>query len=201
MKRKLFARLKEWFEELGEITLTATGTLIKEAQRNEYGQVDDLLWKAIDVKDELNDTVIEALIRCQPLARDMRFVRSIFTASYDAYRIVRHCSRVEAILTIDGRESARSTVIEGLMIIQPWLERGVSTFTRDEKPPVHELPFFESAFEEFWETNVKTDDPYVMGVLIHCEGIFNHTKHLLRAGVYYLDGSRGLEKTPILMVD
>ncbi len=117
---------------------------------------------------------------------DAPLARLLLVASYDAYRIVRHCSRVEAILMVDGREPVRNTAIEGITTIQPALEAGVSALTggkgRDSEAP----PFFESSFEEFWKTNVKTDDPpYVMGVLMHCEGAFKLAKHLLGIGLYH----------------
>ncbi len=39
-----------------------------------------------------------------------------------------------------------------------------------------------------------------MAVLIHGEGISNHTKHILSSALYYQMGRKGLEKSPILLI-
>lgn len=200
MKLRSFSKLKALSEELGTVTIESLKTLQQEARRGEYGEIEEYLWQAISIKDELQDALIESLIRYQPLARDLRFIRSLFDASYDLYRITRHSSKVETVLKIRGTEPARETAVEALTIILPWIERAVNALSHGAKIPAEELPFFNAEFEDFWERNIKTEEPAVMAVMIHSEGMFNHTKHLLSSAVYYLEGPRGLEKTPILLV-
>ncbi|MEO2151747.1 MAG: phosphate transporter PhoU, partial [Thermococcus sp.] len=71
---------------------------------------------------------------------------------------------------------------------------------REKLYPVEELPLLESSFEDFWNENVKTESPMAMGMLMNCEGIYNHTKNVLRSALYYLEGSKGLGRVPILFI-
>ncbi|QDA31145.1 phosphate transporter PhoU [Thermococcus indicus] len=200
MKLRNFARLKALSEELGTTVIEALRTLQVEARRNEYGEVEEYLWKAISIKADLQDALVESLIRYQPMARELRFVRALLDVSYDLYRISRHASRIETVLEIRGTESARETAVEALTIVLPWIETAVKALDGKFSIPAEELPFFNAEFEEFWNRNIKTEEPAVMAVMIHSEGIFNHTKHMLASAVYYVEGPKGLEKMPILLI-
>ncbi|ASI99703.1 hypothetical protein [Thermococcus celer] len=182
--RKPLEELEKGFKELGIVTISATNVLLREAQMDEYGLVNGLLRRAVDTRERLRDALVGVLTGDGIAGGDAPLARLLLVASYDAYRIVRHCSRVEAILMVDGREPVRNTAIEGITTIQPALEAGVSALTGG-RAGIQRPPFFESSFEEFWKTNVKTDDPYVMGVLMHCEGAFKLAKHLLGIGLYH----------------
>lgn len=200
MKWKAMEKAQNLLEELGGTVLTAMETLEREAKENEPGEVEELFWEAVDLRMKLNDVLIEILLRYQPLARELRFVRSALDSSYDLYRIARHLSRMEALLFIGSPECARDVAVGGMNLIRPWLTIGLEALTRGRPYPVEELPFLESSFEDFWNENVKTESPTAMGMLMHCEGIYNHTKNVLRSALYYLEGSKGLERTPILFI-
>ncbi|WP_456395980.1 phosphate transporter PhoU [Thermococcus sp.] len=196
MKSRLFREIQNLFEELGNSAMDA---LCPERIGDEV-RTEELLWKAADLREKLNDKTIEALIRYQPLARDMRFIRAVLGSTYDTYRVVRHASRINVVLNISPDEKAEHVARDVFNLIRPWLNHGISAISRDARIPVDDLPFFESSFEELWEHFSKTDDPKIMAVLIHGEGIFNHTKHILSSALYYQLGRKGLEKSPILLI-
>ena len=200
MKWQAMEKARNLLEELGETVLTAMKTLESEAKENEPGKVEELFWEAVDLRMKLNDVLIEILLRYQPLARELRFVRAALDSSYDLYRIARHLSRMDALIFIGSPECARDVALEGLGLIRPWLTLGIETLVRGKSYPVEDLPFLESSFENFWNKNVKTESPMTMGMLMHCEGIYNHTKNVLRSALYYLEGSKGLDRAPILFI-
>ncbi|NJE60890.1 PhoU domain-containing protein [Thermococcus sp. 21S7] len=200
MKWKAMEKARNLLEELGGMVLNGMETLEREAKENEPGEVEDLFWEAVHLRMKLNDILIEILLRYQPLARELRFVRSALDSSYDLYRIARHLSRMEALLFIGSPECARDVAVDGLSLLRSWLAIGIESLVREKPYPVEELPFLELSFEEFWKGNVKTENPMVMATLMHCEGIYNHTKNVLRSALYYLEGSKGLERAPILFV-
>jgi phosphate transport system protein len=200
MKRKALEKARNLLKAEGDEVVNGMKTLTSEAQRNEYGRMEYLLWEVANISDELNDVLIEILLRYQPMASELRFVRSAFNANYDLYRMMRHLSRIEVLLSLRGSEEQRELVMEAMEVFHPWVVRGVEALVSKREIPLEELPFFEFEFNELWGSHVKTEDPYVMGTLIHMEGFFNHAKNLLRSAVYYILGSKGLERAPILYI-
>lgn len=200
MKRKALEKARNLLKAEGNEVVNGMKTLTAETQRNEYGRMEDLLWEVANTSEELNDVLIEILLRYQPMASELRFVRSALNVNYDLYRMMRHLSRIEVLLGLHGSEEQRDLVMEAMEIFHSWVIGGVEALVSKKEIPVEKLPFIEFEFNELWNSYVKTENPYVMGTLIHLAGFFNHTKNLLRSAVYYLLGSKGLKKTPILYI-
>ncbi|GAB6100794.1 hypothetical protein JCM16138_00170 [Thermococcus atlanticus] len=137
MKSRLFREIQNLFKELGN---TAMDALCPETIGDEV-RTEELLWKAADLREKLNDKTIEALIRYQPLARDMRFIRAVLGSTYDTYRVVRHASRINVVLNISPDEKAEHVARDVFNLIRPWLNHGISAIGRDARIPVDDLPF------------------------------------------------------------
>ncbi|WP_367883990.1 phosphate transporter PhoU [Thermococcus sp. JCM 11816] len=160
MKRKALEKARNLLRAEGDGVINGMRTLTTEVQRNEYGRMEDLLWEVANISEELNDVLIEILLRYQPMASELRFVRSAFNANYDLYRMMRHLSRIEVLLNLHGSEEQRDLVIEAMEIFHPpWVTGGVEALVSKREIPVEELPFIEFEFNELWDSYVRTETP------------------------------------------
>lgn len=159
MKRKALEKARNLLRAEGDGVINGMRTLTTEVQRNEYGRMEDLLWEVTNTSEELNNVLIEILLRYQPLASELRFVRSAFNANYDLYRMMRHLSCIEVLLNLHGSEEQRDLVMEAMEIFLPWVTRGVEALVSKREIPVEELPFIEFEFNELWDSYVRTETP------------------------------------------
>ncbi|AAL81133.1 phosphate transporter PhoU [Pyrococcus furiosus DSM 3638] len=194
MKKKALEKARNLLKTEGDYVINSMELLNTEARE----EIENILWEVAYISENLNDILIEILLRYHPMATELRFVRSALNVNYDLYRMMRHLSRIEVLLKLHKSEEQGNLIEEAMKLFRPWVLRGIEALTEDKKIPIDELPFFEFEFNELWSSYIRTKDPYVVGTLIHLESFFSYVKNILRSAVYYFLGSRGVEETPML---
>ncbi|MFA4640323.1 hypothetical protein [Pyrococcus kukulkanii] len=181
-------RMRWEIESLGGVTVEVLRNMRSERM------VEELRWKGMDLKWKANDIAIEILLRFQPLARELRFMRACIEVLHNLYRIARYVKGVSKLCP--NCEVTKKAV----KLLIPWIREDVEGLTGDRKINRNELPYLQEAFEEFNEEELPSQGLQNSDDARMLEGTFNHLKHILASPLYYQRGMKTLEGTPILYI-
>lgn len=88
--------------EMAKLTLESLDLMANFKGRETRNTLLELSHKLRELKNKADEAVLEVIIRYQPMASDLRFVRSILEVSYDLYRISRYAYDIAVALDEAG---------------------------------------------------------------------------------------------------
>lgn len=129
-------RLHELLDRMIEDTIMTMNELLSSKEIN-VARLDEITRRLRNLKDEIHDLVMEIIIRYQPVASDLRDLKSALEISYGLYRISRYIRDIAYTIVdskIDFKECKDNEIERIMKIVKNMLTHTLRAYKdRDEK--------------------------------------------------------------------
>ncbi len=170
----------------------------------EYRNVQDKLYEASKkirgLYEEVNDVATELLARYQPVARDLRYIRSCLTVSYDLFRLGRYALEISRSSRMFGSliECDLAPVKEAGSIISDMLNISVEAFQQLDVDKAKQVSDMDERIDEIYRERLraitlerdgsKECDVAITLALRNLERIADHATYICEAIEYVVVG-------------
>ncbi len=153
------------------------------------------------LQDEVSDLSVELIARYQPVAGDLRFLRSAMEVAYGFSRFGRYAYDISQIIPTFGKleECEKQVVIRVSEIVKEMLEISIRSFIEKRTELVDRLEEFDTLVDKAYKQHVeqsllragsKKCDMAVMLILRYLERIADHATYIGSSVEYIVEGVR-----------
>ncbi|MEM4410215.1 MAG: PhoU domain-containing protein, partial [Candidatus Caldarchaeum sp.] len=177
----------------------AVQSFIKEV--NMQDEVFQLSEKLRWLQDEVSDLAVELIARYQPVASDLRFLRSAMEVAYGFSRFGRYAYDISQIIPTFGelKNCEKSHVAEVSQVVKEMLEISIKSFIEKKVDLVEKLEQLDSLIDKAYRDHVersisrpesKKCDMATMLILRYMERIADHATYIGDSVEYTVEGVR-----------
>ncbi|MEM2237207.1 MAG: PhoU domain-containing protein [Candidatus Caldarchaeum sp.] len=177
----------------------AVQSFIKEVNMQE--EVFQLSEKLRWLQDEVSDLAVELIARYQPVASDLRFLRSAMEVAYGFSRFGRYAYDISQIIPTFGELSdcEKNHVAEVSQVVKEMLEISIKSFIEKKVDLVEKLEQLDSLIDKAYRDHVersisqpgsKKCDMATMLILRYLERIADHATYIGDSVEYIVEGVR-----------
>ncbi|MEM4494945.1 MAG: phosphate uptake regulator PhoU [Candidatus Caldarchaeum sp.] len=151
------------------------------------------------LQDEVSDLAVELIARYQPVATDLRFLRSCMEVAYGFSRFGRYAYDISQVITTFGElhECEKTEVLETAEVVKTMIEKSVKSFVEKNLELAAELEKLDSIVDKAYKNHLqrslsnpgsKKCDMATMLILRYLERIADHATYIGEAVAYILEG-------------
>ncbi|MCS7129330.1 MAG: phosphate uptake regulator, PhoU [Candidatus Caldarchaeum sp.] len=153
------------------------------------------------LQDEVSDLAVELIARYQPVARDLRFLRSAMEVAYGFSRFGRYAYDIAQIIPTFGelRDCEKRVVAEVSGVVKEMIEKSIKSFTEKRVDLASGLERMDTFVDRAYRDHVshsanhdgsKRCDMAVMLMLRYLERIADHATYIGDSVEYIVEGVR-----------
>ncbi|GBC69006.1 Phosphate-specific transport system accessory protein PhoU [archaeon HR01] len=157
------------------------------------------------LQDEVADLAVELIARYQPVATDLRFLRSCMEVAYGFSRFGRYAYDISQVITTFGdlHECEKKEVVEVAEVVKTMIEKSVRSFVDRNVELAGELEKLDSLVDRAYKNHLvrslgtqgsKKCDMATMLILRYLERIADHATYIGEAVQYVVIGERAPRK-------
>ncbi|MEM0384425.1 MAG: PhoU domain-containing protein [Candidatus Caldarchaeum sp.] len=196
-------RVVNMLSDMAELSMKAVDLAVKSfmeginLQEEVFGLSEKLRW----LQDEVSDMSVELIARYQPVAGDLRFLRSAMEVAYGFSRFGRYAYDIAQIIPTFGdlKDCEKQVVSEVSSIVKRMLDISIKSFIEKKVDLVDELEkldsFIDRAYRDHVDQSIKQAgskkcDMAVMLMLRYLERIADHATYIGDSVEYIVEGVR-----------
>lgn len=166
-------------------------------QDNVFQISEKLRW----LQDEVADLAVELIARYQPVATDLRFLRSSMEVAYGFSRFGRYAYDISQVITTFGdlKECEKTAIVDVSEVVKVMIETSIKSFIERNKSLAEELEKLDSIVDRAYKTHLeksltnpqsKKCDMATMLILRYLERIADHATYIGDSVIYIVEGLR-----------
>ncbi|MEM0440867.1 MAG: phosphate uptake regulator PhoU [Candidatus Caldarchaeum sp.] len=157
------------------------------------------------LQDEVSDLAVEIIARYQPVARDLRFLKSSMEVAYGFSRFGRYAYDICQVITTFGNlnDCDKKEIVEVSEIVKLMIETSIKSFTEGNKASAEELEKLDSIVDRAYRNHLersllnstsKKCSMASMLILRYLERIADHATYIGDSVVFIVEGVRSPRK-------
>lgn len=186
--------------EMAKTSESAVTLAISAYEKGEKGsQVKELSSQLRSLHHQVSELAMEIMARYQPVASDLRFVKSCFEISYGFFRYGRYARDIVEVLEIFGDLSAcdHRSVVETAKTTQEMMRMSIDAFARRDVELARKIPQMDDVVDEAHRENLRrimkhpTDLNCGLSatlILRYLERIADHASYISGSVIYIVTG-------------
>ncbi|MDW8084363.1 MAG: phosphate uptake regulator PhoU [Candidatus Caldarchaeum sp.] len=196
-------RLVNMLNDMAALSKTAVELAVEsfikgvEMQERVFQLSEKLRW----LQDEVADLAVELIARYQPVATDLRFLRSCMEVAYGFSRFGRYAYDISQVITTFGdlNECEKREIIEVSEIVKIMIETSIKSFIERNKGLAEELEKLDTIVDKAYKNHLirsladggsKNCDMASMLILRYLERIADHATYIGESVIYIVEGYR-----------
>jgi phosphate transport system protein len=181
-------RLQDLIRDMAKEVLTSLELIENFRGRETRNTLLELSHRLREAKARVDEAVLEVMVRYQPMASDLRFVRSVLEVSYDLYRISRYAYDIAVALDEAGvslSECMDTAMRESMSIVREMVSLTIDSFLSRDAGNVERIKRMEEIVDSRYLDHFKNaltsrDKCTIPGLLLmrYLERIADHCSYI-----------------------
>lgn len=153
------------------------------------------------LRDEVSELAVEVIARYQPVAKDLRFIRTCMEISYDFTRFGRYAYEISLINSmVDVEQCGNETVNQVAEVIRQMIRDAIDSFSQEDQDKAESLHHLDERVDEEYLSRIREmiengehdiDCALAEALLLrHLERIGDHACYIASSVLYMVTGQK-----------